>query len=193
MNSTFRDRDTAIRPVSAKHSAGGTRIAPASFSQQALWVLSQVLPEESVYNESDVFRLRGALDVEALEASINEIVRRHEVLRTRFAVEDGEPVQVIVRELTVPLQVTDLSALPDGEREAEAQRLARRMKQRLGCDGINLINSCESAAWQTVFHFHIHVIPRYDDDPLVLPVRPQQGDEEEIAAVADELRGQSST
>jgi histidine triad (HIT) family protein len=70
-----------------------------------------------------------------------------------------------------------------------AQRLARRMKQRLGCDGINLINSCEPAAWQTVFHFHVHVIPRYDDDPLRLPVRPQQGDPEEIAAVAEELRG----
>jgi len=78
-----------------------------------------------VYNESDVFRLRGALDVEALEASINEIVRRHEVLRTRFAVVNSDPVQVIVRELTVPLQVTDLVALPEGEREAAAQRLAR--------------------------------------------------------------------
>jgi histidine triad (HIT) family protein len=75
---------------------------------------------------------------------------------------------------------------------AAAQRLARRMKERLRCDGINLINSCEPAAWQTVFHFHIHVIPRYHDDPLELPVRPQPGDEEEIAAVADELRDRSS-
>jgi histidine triad (HIT) family protein len=69
-----------------------------------------------------------------------------------------------------------------------AQRLASRMAERLGCDGINLINSCEPAAWQTVFHFHMHVIPRYDDDPLRLPVRPQEGDEDEIAAVAEELR-----
>jgi histidine triad (HIT) family protein len=71
---------------------------------------------------------------------------------------------------------------------AAAKRLAKRMKDRLGCDGINLINSCEPAAWQTVFHFHIHVIPRYDDDPLQLPTRPQEGDEEEIAKVAKELR-----
>ena len=125
MNSTFRDRDTAIRPASAKHAAGGTRIAPTSFSQQALWVLGQVLPEDSVYNESDVFRLQGPLVIEALKDAVNEIVRRHEVLRTRFAVEDGEPVQVIVPELKVPVEVTDLSALPDGEREAEAQRVAR--------------------------------------------------------------------
>jgi len=70
-----------------------------------------------------------------------------------------------------------------------AKRLALRMRDRLGCDGINLINSCEPAAWQTVFHLHIHVIPRYDDDPLQLPTRPQEADQEELAKVADELRG----
>jgi histidine triad (HIT) family protein len=72
---------------------------------------------------------------------------------------------------------------------AAAKRLALRMKERLGCDGVNLINSCEPAAWQTVFHFHVHVIPRYDDDPMQLPTRPQQADEDELAAVARELRG----
>jgi histidine triad (HIT) family protein len=70
-----------------------------------------------------------------------------------------------------------------------AQRLARRMKERLGCDGINLINSSEPAAWQTVFHFHVHVIPRYDDDPLQLPTRPREADPDELARVAEELRG----
>jgi histidine triad (HIT) family protein len=70
-----------------------------------------------------------------------------------------------------------------------AKRLALRMKERLRCDGINLINSTEPAAWQTVFHFHVHVIPRYDDDPLQLPTRPQKGDPDEIAEVAEELRG----
>jgi len=70
-----------------------------------------------------------------------------------------------------------------------AQRLARRMKDRLGCDGVNLINSCGAAAWQTIFHFHVHVIPRYDDDPLELPTRPQQADPQELEKVAGELRG----
>ena len=60
---------------------------------------------------------------------------------------------------------------------------------RLGCDGVNLINSCEPAAWQTVFHYHVHVIPRYEDDPLQLPTRPQEGDPDELAKVAEELRG----
>ncbi len=69
-----------------------------------------------------------------------------------------------------------------------AQRLARRVLDRLEADGVNLLNACGSAAWQTVFHFHVHVIPRYADDPLRLPWIPAPGDLEEIASVADRLR-----
>src|SRR5437763_10259153 len=69
-----------------------------------------------------------------------------------------------------------------------AQRLARRAAERFDADGINLLNSCGAAAWQTVFHFHIHVIPRYDDDPLRLPWIPGPGDADEIAAAAEQLR-----
>jgi histidine triad (HIT) family protein len=68
-----------------------------------------------------------------------------------------------------------------------AQRLAGRMGERLRADGVNLLNACGPAAWQTVFHFHVHVIPRYDDDPLRLPWVPTAGDPEEIAAAAKEL------
>jgi histidine triad (HIT) family protein len=71
---------------------------------------------------------------------------------------------------------------------ATAQRMAQRVNQRLEPAGINLINSCGSAAWQTVFHFHVHVIPRYEDDPLKLPWVPASGDPDEIAAVAQDLR-----
>ena len=56
-----------------------------------------------------------------------------------------------------------------------AQKLAQRVPERLGADGVNLINSCGAAAWQTVFHFHVHVIPRYADDPLKLPWTPAPG------------------
>jgi histidine triad (HIT) family protein len=69
-----------------------------------------------------------------------------------------------------------------------AQRLARRVKERLGADGVNLLNSCGQTAWQTVFHFHIHVIPRYENDPLRLPWRPAPGDSDEIAATAEQLK-----
>jgi histidine triad (HIT) family protein len=68
-----------------------------------------------------------------------------------------------------------------------AQRLAVRAKQRLRADGVNLLNACGAAAWQTVFHFHVHVIPRYRDDPLRLPWVPTPGDSQEIAAAAQEL------
>jgi histidine triad (HIT) family protein len=71
---------------------------------------------------------------------------------------------------------------------AASKRLAERMRDRLGCDGVNLLNACEPAAWQSVFHFHIHVIPRYEDDPLQLPTRPREADQEELARVAAELR-----
>jgi histidine triad (HIT) family protein len=70
-----------------------------------------------------------------------------------------------------------------------AQRLAARAKERLGADGVNLLNSCGASAWQTVFHFHVHVIPRYEGDPLRLPWVPSPGDMQEIAAAAQELGG----
>jgi histidine triad (HIT) family protein len=73
---------------------------------------------------------------------------------------------------------------------AAAKRLAVRMRDALGADGINLLNSCGQAAWQTVDHFHVHVIPRYEDDPLRLPGSPMDVGEEELAEVAGELRGQ---
>jgi histidine triad (HIT) family protein len=68
-----------------------------------------------------------------------------------------------------------------------AQRLAGRMKERLGADGVNLLNSCGAVAFQTVFHFHVHVIPRYEGDSLRLPWVPAAGDSEQIAAAAQEL------
>ena len=63
------------------------------------------------------------------------------------------------------------------------QRLAGAMKDRLGAAGVNLVNSCGAAAWQSVFHFHVHVIPRYQDDPLVLPWVPAPGDPAEISTI----------
>jgi histidine triad (HIT) family protein len=69
-----------------------------------------------------------------------------------------------------------------------AQRMAQRINERLAPAGVNLLNSCGPAAWQTVFHFHLHVIPRYEGDPLKLPWTPAPGDPEEIEATAQALR-----
>ena len=71
-----------------------------------------------------------------------------------------------------------------------AQRLAQRMEVALEPAGFNILNSCRPAAWQTVFHFHLHVIPRYEDDPLELPWVPSPGDPDEIAATAAQIRGE---
>jgi histidine triad (HIT) family protein len=73
---------------------------------------------------------------------------------------------------------------------ALAQTIAGRARERLGADGVNLLHSSGSAAWQTVFHFHIHVIPRYLGDPLRLPWVPAPGEASEIAAAAAALAGE---
>jgi len=70
---------------------------------------------------------------------------------------------------------------------AAAQDVARRVRDRLGAEGVNLMNSCGEAAWQSVFHFHLHVIPRYGGDPLQLPWTPAPGDMDDIAAAGSEL------
>jgi len=70
---------------------------------------------------------------------------------------------------------------------AAAQRLAARQLERLGAAGVNLLNSNGAAAWQTVFHFHMHVIPRYEDDPLKLPWLPASGDMDDVAAAGAQL------
>jgi len=96
-------------------------------------------------------------------------------------------------ELVIPREhFRDLHEVPRDDlcaTVAAAQRLAARARDRLDADGVNLLNSCGRAAWQTVFHFHVHVIPRYDGDPLRLPWLPEPGDEAEITAAAAALRG----
>jgi histidine triad (HIT) family protein len=93
--------------------------------------------------------------------------------------------------LVVPREhATDLHDIDPEDLKAcamAAQALAGRVRDKLGADGINLLNCVGSAAWQTVFHFHLHVIPRYENDPLRLPWHPQPGDRDEIAAAAEEL------
>lgn len=74
---------------------------------------------------------------------------------------------------------------------AAAKRLAERMRDALHPEGFNVINACGAAAWQTVFHFHLHVVPRTADDPLELPWVPSPGDPEAIAATARKVRGET--
>jgi histidine triad (HIT) family protein len=87
---------------------------------------------------------------------------------------------------------TDLMDVPNEDLERTmiaARRLARRMEETLDPDGYNVLNACRPAAWQTIFHYHLHVIPRYEDDPLKLPWIPRGAEPEEIAEVAEMIRG----
>ena len=99
-------------------------VFPASFGQRRLWFLDQFEPNSPYYNIPAAVRLSGSLDVAALERTFNEIIHRHEALRTTFTTQEGEPMQVIWPRLVLSLPVTDLSGLPAAEREAEALRLA---------------------------------------------------------------------
>ncbi|HEX5708647.1 MAG TPA: amino acid adenylation domain-containing protein, partial [Pyrinomonadaceae bacterium] len=99
---------------------------PLSFAQQRLWLLDQLAPGNPFYNVSGGVRLKGALDVEALRRSVNEIVSRHEALRTGFAAPDGEPYQMVADEISLTLPVLDLSHLDERERE---RRLARHIRR----------------------------------------------------------------
>ncbi|MBZ5721324.1 MAG: amino acid adenylation domain-containing protein, partial [Acidobacteriia bacterium] len=98
---------------------------PLSFAQQRLWFLDQLEPGNPLYNIPQMIRMRGALHVEALEKSLNQIVRRHEALRTTFVTVANQAVQVIAAELSLPLPITDLSNLSKSEREAETERRAK--------------------------------------------------------------------
>src|SRR5204862_4345950 len=98
--------------------------APLSFAQRQMWVIDQLTPGNPAYNLPNGYRLRGALDVTALERSINEIIKRHEALRTTFAVQDGEPLQRVHPDWKIAIEVTALAHLSAEEREAKLQHLA---------------------------------------------------------------------
>ncbi len=106
------------------------KLALLSFTQERLWFLEQLNHDDNLGNMPTAVRLTGRLDVAALRKSLNDIVRRHEILRTTFAVIDGCPVQVIASFLALPLPLLDLQHSPEAEREAEARRLAAAEAQR---------------------------------------------------------------
>ncbi|MFN6479635.1 condensation domain-containing protein [Nostoc sp. DedQUE07] len=104
---------------------------PLSFAQQRLWFLNQLEPNSTTYNLPFAVRLTGTLNVPALERSLNEIVQRHEALRTTFAIANGQPIQVITPTLTLKLSVVDLQEYSITKQETEVLRLAVQESQSL--------------------------------------------------------------
>jgi amino acid adenylation domain-containing protein len=96
---------------------------PASIAQEHFWLFDQLLPGLPLFNISYAIRLQGTLDVAILEQSFNEMIKRHESLRTIFAAVDGQLLQIIAPTLLSPLTARDLRAWPENERESIAQRL----------------------------------------------------------------------
>ncbi|OFA06940.1 non-ribosomal peptide synthetase [Duganella sp. HH101] len=99
---------------------------PLSFAQQRLWFLDRFTPNAATYNIAGAFNLSGTLDLAALRQTFDEIVRRHEALRTSFPLVDGAPVQHIAEQLALDIAVTDLAHLPSAERTERARLLAQR-------------------------------------------------------------------
>ncbi|HEY6349972.1 MAG TPA: non-ribosomal peptide synthase/polyketide synthase [Candidatus Angelobacter sp.] len=105
-------------------------VLPLSFAQQRLWFLHQLEPTSDFYNVPVAIRVYGPLDADVLRKCCNEMVYRHEILRTSFPIRNGEPVQQIDQAVARPLEVTDLSQLPPERAEAEAREIIAREAQR---------------------------------------------------------------
>ena len=111
-----------VAPQGGGADASGVFVFPASYSQRRLWFLDRLMPDGWAYNIPSAYRLKGDLNVPALEKTFSEIVSRHEILRTTFKAVDGEPSQIISDAQPIRLPVIDLRALSPANRETELQR-----------------------------------------------------------------------
>jgi amino acid adenylation domain-containing protein len=103
---------------------------PLSFAQERLWFLDQLEPGNTAYNICRAAQLRGTLDSDVLEASLNEIIRRHEVLRTSFEINDGQPVQVVAPDAMLKLSISDLSKIAEVDRDHEIEHFVTEEARR---------------------------------------------------------------
>ena len=124
MQNSYLDSSRPDNQETLDSGAEDVFLFPLSFAQQRLWFLQQMNPQSPVYNMPVASRLLGKLNVKALEQALNEIVQRHEVLRTTFQMVDAQPVQVISPHAALALPLLDLTHLPETARETEAHRVA---------------------------------------------------------------------
>jgi Condensation domain len=117
-------QDNTILAAEDRVSAPGEALYrfPTTIAQQALWYLDRLHPGDPAWNIAVRFRLRGPLDVSLLQRALNEIVRRHEILRTTFSFDGHVPAQIIHATFELPLPLEDLNALPSLDRDAEEER-----------------------------------------------------------------------
>ncbi|MBR8838800.1 MAG: amino acid adenylation domain-containing protein [Stigonema ocellatum SAG 48.90 = DSM 106950] len=120
----LQNQAPALKPVSRNEHP------PLSFSQERLWFIHQLQPDSSTYNVSFAFRLQGLLNISALEHSLNEIIQRHEALRTTFLASENKPVQLIAPSFNLTLPVVDIHELPERERETQVLQLVKNEVQQ---------------------------------------------------------------
>src|ERR1044071_9692769 len=120
-----RDKGERIRPPQLSKRTTGES-ARASFAQERLWFIQQLEPESTAYNVPRAIRLRGNLNLKILEQSLNEIINRHESLRTTFSLIDGNLRQIVAEHSSLQLAVMYLSSLSADERSIRAKELARQ-------------------------------------------------------------------
>ncbi|HCF26426.1 MAG TPA: non-ribosomal peptide synthetase, partial [Cyanobacteria bacterium UBA11049] len=148
-------------------------VFPASFAQQRLWFFDRLFPGTAFYNVPTAIRLTGVLDLAALEESFNEIVRRHEVLRTTFGTQEGQLVQLIASHSRVSLALIDLQQLPVSEREAAAQQtIAQEIQQPFNLAQGSLLRvtllQLNSTEYVLVINLH-HIV--FDEWSIALLIR----------------------
>ncbi|MBD2533802.1 amino acid adenylation domain-containing protein [Nostoc flagelliforme FACHB-838] len=119
-----KEKGDVLSPTKIKPQSRDSNFFPLSFAQQRLWFLDQLESGNTAYNLSQTIRLVGKLNVIAFQQSLNEIVRRHEVLRTTFITIDGQPQQAIASFLHLHLPIVDLGGLPEKAQEQQVQHLA---------------------------------------------------------------------
>jgi amino acid adenylation domain-containing protein len=117
-------------PISLTQVEADTFKHPLSFSQRGLWFIDRITPNSSTYNIPLVIKLHGCVDLAVLQECLNEIIRRHEILRTSFTVIDGQPVQVINQNVTLTLAVEDLRSFASNERTHLARHLTTQLAQQ---------------------------------------------------------------
>jgi len=118
-----------VKPGIPRHGREGNSLV-LSFAQQRLWFLHRLAPQSNAYNIPNALHAKGPLNVKALEQSIDEIRRRHEVLRTTFAVHDGQSVQIVGPAKAEELPLVDLSEIPQPQRATIAQQLIEEESNR---------------------------------------------------------------
>ncbi|NOS75462.1 MAG: amino acid adenylation domain-containing protein [Methyloglobulus sp.] len=117
-------------------------IAPLSFAQKRLWLLCQLEPNSAAYNIPTALKISGKIDLSAMEKAVNEIIRRHEILRTRFVTVAEQPQQLIVPEITISIPIEDISEFPDGLVDSEIQN-------RIKAEGLKPFNLSEYPLFRT--------------------------------------------